>query len=116
MSKNKTLEIQLKELKHYWYQSDILKHNEQFKTLLVEKNVSERSILQSQSGKFYSLGVRLSTYTYNQLICYEKIVAILGKKDIDSVPCHATCSQMAYEWGVLSTLHMMEFMLSQSSL
>ncbi|GFR64721.1 hypothetical protein ElyMa_000184800 [Elysia marginata] len=43
------------------------------------------------------------------------VTTVLQKK-IDRVPCATTCSQMAYELGVLSTLQLTEFMLSQQYL
>ncbi|GFR59865.1 DNA-(apurinic or apyrimidinic site) lyase [Elysia marginata] len=88
------------------------------------ENSDSTDTLMLMKGKMYSSLVRQCIY--QQLLCdvpitncgtlLKNFVAMLLEQNVERVPCAATCSQMAYELGVLSTLQLTEFMLSQKDL
>ncbi|GFR66542.1 39S ribosomal protein L46, mitochondrial [Elysia marginata] len=88
------------------------------------QSTNKSDVFISMKGKTYSPVIRRCIY--QQLLCdvpitncgtllWNFVTTVLQKK-IDRVPCATTCSQMAYELGVLSTLQLTEFMLSQQYL
>ena len=76
----------------------------------------------SKNGKAYKREIRL--LVYSELLCDVPVnncgyllncfAKVFCGKSLKNVPCPATCAQMAYELGTLTTLQVMEYMLSSN--
>ncbi|GFR93746.1 hypothetical protein ElyMa_004385600 [Elysia marginata] len=89
-----------------------------------EKENSEGEVFQTTEGKQYAPVVRRCIY--KQLLCdvpiancgplLKDFIKTVLLKDAVRVPSAATCSQMAYELGVMSTLQLADFMMGSKNL
>ena len=90
--------------------------------LTLKDNQLEKKELKTKKGKAYSSDLRC--LVYNQLVCdvpvkncgflINAFSRVLCKADLASTPSPATCAQMAYELGVITTIQLMERMLMQN--
>ena len=77
-----------------------------------------------KTGKSYTPDIR--KMVYQQLTCdvpvkncghiISAFFSIFLKKELNSVPSPASCAQMAYELGVITTIQLMEHMLNNSAI
>ena len=118
---------QLKETKAALHsQEKDLKNTKQYcdyLTSLLLENDSKETIISKQGSK-YSCDIRLCIY--KELLCdvpvahcgsiLNEFSEILMNKSLTNTPSAATCAQMAYELGVLSSVQVAEFLLNHRPL
>ena len=100
------------------------RHNEYLEVSLRDNEQDSRAdYVISKNGKAYKSEIRL--LVYSELLCDVPVnncgcllncsAKVFCGKSLKNVPCPATCAQMAYELGTLTTLQVMEYMLSSKT-
>ncbi|GFR74380.1 hypothetical protein ElyMa_002161200, partial [Elysia marginata] len=103
---------------------EMTRYIENLETIVADQPDSDKEYIHSKKGKNYNSKIRLCVYhqlLYNVPVescgvLLNKILKILCGTELSSVPSTKTCAQMPFEIGLLSSIQLMEHVISQPSL